>query len=150
MSTKTTPKTEATPITATSALPAAARKPYSIDVCENSFKAFQLASALIRQGYTILKDRPVEIYTNGVAVFTCVLGEPTETGYADAEEAMRKGLEKEQAEFEERVAREVQARVEQIARDAHAAKVAQAVAEHQRAIKALEKAGAADIAALTK
>jgi hypothetical protein len=143
-------KTEATPTAVTSALPAPMKRPFSIDICEPSSKAFQLASALIRQGYCVLRERPVEVYSNGYAVLTVILGEPDQTGYADAEEAIRKGLEKEAAEFEERVAREVQARVEQIARDAHAAKVAQAVAEHQRAIKALEKAGAADIAALTK
>jgi hypothetical protein len=148
MTTKVTPKAEATPITATSALPAPARKPYAIDVCENSFKAFQLASALIRQGYCILKDRPVEIYTNGVAVFTLVLGEPTETGYADAEEAMRKALDKEAAEFEARVAREVQARVEQIKKAEHEAKIAEQVAAHQKKIRELEAAAAAEIARL--
>jgi hypothetical protein len=143
-------KTETIPTAVTTALPAPAKKPFSVEICEMSPKAFQLASALIRQGYTILKDRQVEIYNNGVAVFTLVLGEPTETGYADADEAMRKALDKETAEFEERVAREVQTRVEQLARDAHAAKVAKAVAEHQQAIKALEKAGQAELAALTK
>jgi plasmid maintenance system killer protein len=129
-------------------LPAPARRPYSIDVCENSFKAFQIASALCRQGYVILKDRPVDIYTNGVAVFTMVLGEADETGYADAEEAMRKALDKEQAEFEARVEREVLVRIEAIKRAEHEAKIAQQKAEHQQKIKELEAAAAAEIARL--
>jgi hypothetical protein len=141
-------KTEATPTAVTSALPAPARKPFSVDICEISPKAFQLASALIRQGYTVLRDRPVEVYSNGYAVLTCVLGEPDETGYADADEAMRKALEIEAAEFEKRVEREVQSRVEQIKRAEHEAKIAEQVAQHQKKIRELEAAAAAEIARL--
>jgi hypothetical protein len=137
------------PVAKTSALPAPAKRPFSIDICESSPKAFQLASALVRQGYVFLKDRPVEVYgMSGTAAFTVVLGEPDETGYADAEAAIRQGLEMEQAEFERRVEREVQARIEQIKRQEHEAKIAEQVAAHKQKVKELEAAAAAEIAKL--
>lgn len=138
------------PVAKTSALPAPAKRPFSIDICESSPKAFQLASALVRQGYVFLKDRPVEVYgMSGTAAFTVVLGEPDETGYADAEAAIRQGLEMEQAEFERRVEREVEARVEQIKRDEQEARKAALVAEHKKQIAQIEAAAAAEIAKLS-
>lgn len=136
----------ATPVT--SELPVRAKAPFAIDVCESSHKAFQMASALIRQGYTILEDRPVTVLPHGVAIFTCVLGNPTESGYADAEEAKRIGLEMEAAEFERRVQHEVEIRIERIKAAEHEAKKAALVAEHKKKIADIEKAAAAELAKL--
>lgn len=136
--------------TVTSPLPAAMRKPYSIDICENSVKAFQMAAALIRQGYVPLQDRLVEVYPHGVAVMTLVLGEPTETGYADAEDAKRQALALEAAEFERRVTQEVESRIEQMKRDEAEAKRTALLQEHKRKLAELEKASAAEIAQLSK
>lgn len=133
---------------ATSELPVRAAAPFSIDICESSHKAFQMASALIRQGYTILEDRPVTILPHGVAIFTCVLGNPTESGYADAEEAKRIGLEMEAADFERRVQHEVEIRIERIKAAEHEAKKAALVAEHKKKIADIEKAAAAELAKL--
>lgn len=138
----------ATPAAKATALPASAKRPFSIDVCENSYKAFQLASALIKQGYVFLKERPVELYPTGVAVFTLVLGDADETGYADAEAAIRQGLELEQAEFDRRVEHEVQMRIEQMKKAEHEAKIAEQVAAHKQKIRELEAAAAAEIARL--
>jgi len=104
-----------------------------------------MASALIRQGYVILEDRPVTVLSHGVAIMTLVLGNPTESGYADAEEAKRIGLEMEAADFERRVQQEVEARVEQIKRQEHEARKAALLAEHQKRIREIEKAAEAEL-----
>lgn len=142
-------KTEApTPTPVTTELPVRAKAPFSIDICESSVKAFQMASALIRQGYTILEDRPVNVYPHGVAVMTLVLGNPTESGYADAEAAKRLGLELEAGEFERRVQHEVDIRIERMKAAEHEAKKAALLAEHQRKIREIEATAAAEIAKL--
>jgi len=138
-------ETPAQALPVTSELPVRAKAPFSIDICESSHKAFQMASALIRQGYTILEDRPVTVLPHGVAIFTCVLGNPTESGYADAEEAKRIGLEMEAAEFEKRVQQEVEVRVEQIKRAEHEARKAALLAEHKRKMVEIEKAAEAEL-----
>lgn len=137
--------TAKTQTTVTSELPVRARSPFSIDICEPSAKAFQMASALVRQGYTIMQDRPVDVTPYGVANLTLILGNPTESGYADAEEAKRLGLELESAEFERRVEREVGIRVEQIKRDEHEARKAALLAEHKRKMVEIEKAAEAEL-----
>jgi hypothetical protein len=138
----------AKPITATSALPADIRKPVSIDICETSSKAFQMAAALVRIGYTFVPDRPVDVYQNGTAAFTVVLGQPTETGYEDAQVAMRAALEVEQAEFERRVQAEVKLRVEQLQRQEMERQVAEAEAAQAAAIARIKAEADARIAAL--
>jgi len=138
-------ETPAQALPVTSELPVRAKAPFSIDICESSHKAFQMASALIRQGYTILEDRPVTVLPHGVAIFTCVLGNPSETGYADAEEAKRIALEMEAADFERRVQQEVEVRVEQIKRAEHEARKAALLAEHQKKIREIEKAAEAEL-----
>lgn len=142
-------KTEVSaPTPVTTELPVRAKAPFSIDICESSVKAFQMASALIRQGYTILEDRPVNVYPHGVAVMTLVLGSPTESGYADAEAAKRLGLELEAGEFERRVQHEVGIRIERMKAAEHEAKKAALLAEHQRKIREIEATAAAEIASL--
>jgi hypothetical protein len=139
-----------TKITATSALPASVRKPVSINVLEQQRKAFQLASALIRKGYVFLPDRQIEFYSQSNTVgFTMILGEPEETGYADAEAAMLRSLEHEAALFEERVEREVGIRVEQLQHAANEAKKAALLAEHRKQVAQIEAVAAAEIAKLS-
>lgn len=136
----------ATPVT--SELPVRAKAPFAIDICESSAKAFQMASALIRQGYVILEDHPIYVFPHGVASMKLVLGNPTQAGYADAEEAKRLGLELEAAEFERRVQHEVEIRIERIKAAEHEAKKAALVAEHKKKIADIEKAAAAELAKL--
>ena len=138
-----------TPITATSALPADSRKPFSIDVLDQQRKAFQTASALIRLGYVFLADRPIQVFThNNNVAFTMVLGTPEETGFADAQDAIALGLRKEAHEFDQRVEREVERRIEQMRIDEIEAKKAALLADHKKQMAQIEKTAAAELANL--
>lgn len=133
----------------TSPLPSDVRKPYAVDICESSVKAFQMATASIRQGYTIKESRYVDVYSTGVAAMTLVLGDATEAGYADAEEAKKIAILWEDAALQKQQEQEAKFQIEQRAAELEAKKTV-LVEKHQRQIREFEKAAAAEIAALSK
>lgn len=141
--------TTAVQTTVTSPLPTEVRKPYSVEICESSVKAFQMATALIKQGYTILESRHVDVLNNGVAMMTLVLGDATEAGYADAEEAKRIAILWEDAALQRQQEQEAKLQMEQRAAELVAKKVV-LMEKHQRQIRDFEKSAAAEIAALSK
>ena len=141
--------TTATQSTVTSSVPTEGRKPYAVEICESSMKAFQMATALIKQGYTIKESRYVDVYSTGVAAMTLVLGDATEAGYADAEEAKRIAILWEDAALQRQQEQEAKLQIEQRAAELEAKKVA-LMEKHQRQIRDFEKSAAAEIANLSK
>lgn len=133
----------------TSPLPTEVRQPYTVQICESSVKAFQMATALIRQGYTILESRHVDVYSTGVAAMTLVLGDATEAGYSDAEEAKKIAILWEDVALQRQQEQETQLQIDQRAAELEAKKTA-LVEKHQRQIRDFEKAAAAEIASLSK
>jgi hypothetical protein len=132
----------------TTAQTAPARKPFSINVVEPAFPAFQQACALIRQGYVFSPDMPIELTPTGHAIFTLVLGTPDHNAVNKAQEATDHALAMEAAAYE----RDVQARAEVILADYKRAELEKQVAalkaQQAKEIAALEKATAAQIAKL--
>lgn len=133
----------------TSPLANEVRKPYAVEICESSVKAFQMATALIKQGYTILESRHVDVYSTGIAVMTLVLGDATEAGYSDAEAAKQIAILWEDAALQRQQEQEAKLQIEQRAAELEAKKTV-LVEKHQRQIREFEKAAAAEIAALSK
>jgi hypothetical protein len=124
------------------------KKPFSINVIQPAYPAFQQACALIRQGYIFAPDMPVELTPTGQAIFTLVLGTPDHNAVNNAQEATDHALRMEAAAYEAAV----QARAETLLADYKKAELEKQVqalkAQQAREIAALEKATAAQIAKL--
>jgi hypothetical protein len=132
----------------TTAAAAPARKPFSINVIEPAFPAFQQACALIRQGYVFSPDMPIELTPTGHAIFTLVLGTPDHNAVNKAQESVEHGLAMEAAQYE----RDVQARAETLLADYKRKelekRIAAEVAAREKEIAALRKAADAELTKL--
>jgi hypothetical protein len=135
--------------TVPAAAPAApARKPFSVQIVEPAYPAFQQACALIRDGYIFAPDMPVELTPQGHAIFTLILGTPDAHAFTKAQEATDHALAMEAMQYRKDVEQAAKALLEQQKRDELAKQVAALKADQEKQMRDLEKATAAAIAAL--
>lgn len=123
-------------------------KPVSIKIIAPGVPAFAEACVHIREGYVFHPAQPVEILPNGHAMFTLVMGCPSQAAINAAKESSDHALRLQKAQYELDVKQAAEAIVAQQKRDELEKQVAAEVAAHQRKIKELEKSAAAAIAKL--
>jgi glycine/serine hydroxymethyltransferase len=100
--------------------------------------SFARAAVLVRQGFIFSPDATPEIYTNGFANLTMVLGSPDDASIAAAEVARAEALEMESVKYERDVQTAAKAMLEQAEREAKAKAVAAEIAATKARIAALE------------
>lgn len=122
------------------------RKPFSIQIIEPAFPAFQQACQLIREGYIFAPDAPVELTATGHAIFTLVLGTPDHDAVNKANEAKEHAVAMEAAQRQRDVEARAKTMLEDYKREQLAVQVAAMKAQQAKDIAALEKATAAAIA----
>lgn len=122
--------------------------PTSIHVIGPAYPAFAQAAVHIRAGMIFHPDRPVELFENGNASFFLVQGNPGQVALDMASESCKHALQLQAAEYEADVKRAAQAIFEQSRRDELAQQVKTIKAEHEKQVRALEKAAEAEIAKL--
>ncbi|WP_020656565.1 hypothetical protein [Massilia niastensis] len=123
-----------------------ARKPFSIQIIEPAFPAFQQACALIRSGYVFAPDLPVELTPNGNAIFTLVLGTPDHNAVNKANEATEHALMLEASAYERAVEARAKMLLDDYKKEQLRLQVDAMKAQQAKDIAALEKATAAAIA----
>ncbi len=126
-----------------------ARKPFSIQIVEPAYPAFQQACQLIREGYVFAPDMPVELTPTGHAIFTLVLGTPDHNAVNKANEATEHALAMEAAAYERDVQARAKTLLDDYKREQLEAQVAAMKAQQAKEVAALEKATAAAIAKLS-
>lgn len=136
--TKTTTKLAVDTIVDASA-PAAAQKPYAVNVFGPTTVALQKAAVLIRQGYTPCLDTPVEIFhAAGTISMTLVIGSPEQAFVEAAAVDTADAAAREQARYDHLVEQAAARQIEQAAQAEKAAKRAKLITEQRAALAALE------------
>jgi membrane-bound ClpP family serine protease len=130
--------------------PVVAAKPFSIQLIGPAYPLFQELCVHVRNGYVINRDAPVELFQNGNAMLSLILGNPDEIAISQAKESTAHSVAQEESRYLKDVEEAAKRYVEQEKREALEKQVADAIAASEKAIAKLRKDAEAELAKLNK
>jgi hypothetical protein len=134
----------------TTAPVAAPAKPFSIQLLGPTYPIFQELCAHIRNGYVINKDAPIDLFPNGNAAISLILGDPDELAIARAKESSDFSVAQEEQRYRKDVEQAAKRLIEDEKRNALEQQVKEAVAANEKAIAKLRRDAEAELAKLNK